>query len=121
MVTFQYDLPLQQGASLDKTLKYSSGDPLTPVDLSACTAWLSIRKNDQRKTEVLRLTTDAGGGLQLGNGTIRVMIQRTQSLKFNWDDASYELWIQYPASADFPDGFVRKFMTGSANPEHSNG
>jgi hypothetical protein len=121
MLTFQYDLTLQQGASFDRTLYYSSGAERTPVDLSTCTdAWLVIRRKDAKRTQVLRLDK-AGGGLQLANGSIRILIQDSQSAKFSWDDeegADYVCFVRYPVSADFPAGYAHKLLKGDVVVEH---
>jgi hypothetical protein len=113
MLTFAYNLPLQQGASLDKTLTYRAGSPAVPVDLTGCTAWLVVRLRNKEKTEVLRLTTE-GGGLTLGGaaGTLRIQITRAQSRKFKWDDAAYTCHLQYP------NGFVQRFLEGLVDVSH---
>lgn len=118
MLTFTYDLPLQQGASFDKTLTYKAGQPAVPVDFTGATAWLVIRLKNKDKTEALRLTTE-NGGIELGGaaGTVRILMTRAQTQKFVWAgtvQATYTLHIQYA------NAFVHRLMNGAAEVDPCN-
>jgi hypothetical protein len=87
------DICIFQGATLNQTLFYETGDPSTPVNLAGFTAKMHIRSKPESKALILELST-ANGRIILNEttGSIRLFISATDTANLSvCDKAVYDL------------------------------
>jgi hypothetical protein len=74
------DICIFQGATLNQTLFYETGDPSTPVNLAGQTAKMHIRSKPESKAIILELSTTNGRIiLNESTGSIRLFISATDT------------------------------------------
>ncbi len=98
-----YNIKMNQGATFSLDLTWREADE-TPVDLSGATGSLPIYEKVPTTvkpyfelTKVFEFTT-ADSSMVLGGalGTISLSADATTTDSFDWDDALYDLFIQFP-------------------------
>lgn len=108
MATFKVKLDIDQGSDFSKPFTWRAGDPLTPVDLTGCTARMHVRRDLESPTILLDLTTENGGILLGGTtGTVEIVINAAQTEGITWTEAVYDLEIV------FSTGRVRRLLKGA--------
>lgn len=110
------DLVIYQGIGLDETFYYLAGDdgePLTPVDLTGCTADLVARLPDDLQTDTPRLhLTTANGGIVLNEELGSIRFSFTDSTNMWWDGvaAPYDFDLRFSPDLSRPP---RRLLIGS--------
>lgn len=110
MTAANLTLEIEQGATYQKTLTWKSGKPAKPVDLTGCTARMSIREVIGTPLALVRLTTE-DGGIQLGGeeGLVMITASATKTALLIKRANVYALKII------FPDGTVRRLLSGAVS------
>lgn len=112
MSATKYPLFIEQGATFDKSLTYSTGTQknAVPVDLTGCTARAQIRSDIDSETVLLELTTE-NGRIVLGGvtGEIRIVIDAVTTAGITWESGVYDLELV------FANGFVKRLIAGSVS------
>lgn len=109
MGTFKHNLRIQQGATFNEVHTWRAGSPLTPVDLTGCTARAQIRSSVSSAAVLFEFTTE-NGRITLGgvNGTVAFDFSDAATSALTWRNGIYQLEVE------FPSGFVRRLMAGTA-------
>lgn len=101
------NLKIYRGASFYKLVTWKQGDPLTPVDLTGCTARMQVRRSIDSDV-VLKTFTTENDTIVLGgeDGTIRYAIMDAEETADFDTDGVYDLEIV------FADGTVVRRLYG---------
>lgn len=101
-----YDLEINQGATYSKTFTWKDGAG-EPVNLTAYTARMQVRRGVSDETVLLELTTE-NGRLTLGGvaGTVSLNLTPTVTAAIDWRRGKYDLELVAP------DGSVTRFLDG---------
>ncbi len=103
-----YDFTINAGADFSRVFTWKdSGSPQTPIDLTGCTARMSLKRDYRETTARLSLTTE-NDGLALGGttGTITVSIP-------NEDTSDLSGKYLYDLEIVHPDSTVTRLLGGT--------
>jgi hypothetical protein len=119
MTAGQYDLVIEQGATFQQVLYWSSNtSPPVPMNITGYTAKMQIRSVIGASTALMTLTTGSAGagpvynsGIILGttNGQITIYITATDTLAISWVTGVYDLDLVSPT------GFITRVVQGNVS------
>lgn len=94
---FNVTLNVRQNASFTKNFVWKTGDTLTPVDLTGCTAIAQVRSSIESPDVVFTFNT-TDGTILLGGvaGSIVMKMSPSQSLTISEGTYYYDLMITFP-------------------------
>lgn len=94
MNAIKINLTIKQGATFKKVVTWQVGKPLTPVDLTGCTARAQVREDIDSAEVLLELTTE-NHRVVLGGvaGTIELYVSAEDTALINWERGAYDLNI----------------------------
>lgn len=110
---FKVNIKIEQGATYRETWTWTTGDgsvgnPVTPIDLSGCTARCQFRTEVNALPILLELTTENGRIILGGtDGTVEITIPADVTEAMTWSEARHDLEIVHPSTT------VRRLMEGS--------
>lgn len=107
MASWNRDLRVDAGASFgedDHNFVWKAGDPLTPVNLTGCTAKMQIRLGLDTPV-LLELTTENGGIALSSTGKVVINMTATQT-------AALPPKSLYQLEITMTNGRVRRLLTG---------
>jgi len=92
MAAGEHDITIEQGATFQMPITWTTGVVPTPVNLTGYTARMQVRKTYASTTAVLSLTTE-NGGITLGGalGTIDILASATQTAAIAIKSGVYDL------------------------------
>jgi hypothetical protein len=92
MAAGEHNITIEQGATFQMPITWSTGVTPTPVNLTGYTARMHVRKTHASDTAVLTLTTE-NGGITLGGalGTIAILATATQTATITIKSGVYDL------------------------------
>ena len=91
------NIVIEQGATFSWAMTWKDGTG-TPIDLTGCTARMTIKKTKISATPIIELTTASEIVLGDALGTIVITIDAVTTASFNFDNAVYDLEIIYPST-----------------------
>lgn len=106
MAASNLKLTIEQGATFQKRVVWTAGEPPAPVDLTGFTARMQIRAKTESATVLATLTTE-NGGITLGGtaGTVDLLISATETASYSWTSGVYDLELVSGA-------VVKRFLRG---------
>lgn len=97
MAESKLKLTIKQGATFRRGLKWKTGTPAAPVDLTGYTARMQIRE-EVTSADVLATLTTENGGITLGGaaGTIVLYLSPVATAAFDWESGVYDIEMIAP-------------------------